>query len=302
MDKVKLLLQNQGYCFTGNHSAVKICTWTKKSLKDEDFCYKQQFYGIQSHLCCQMSPAVGFCQNKCVYCWREIDSTVGTVIRNPDDPYKVIDNSILAQRKLLSGFGGCPGINRQKLKDAQNPRHFAVSLAGEPLIYPRINDLIAYLHSLKKTTFVVTNGLLPDRLSSIEPPTQMYLSLEAPDERLHKQVAQPVLKDAWKRQQKSLLALRDLKPSTKTVIRITAISGVNMVEPECYANLIRLAEPDFVEVKAYMFVGSSRQRLAMENMPLHNAVRGFAQKIAEFASYRLKDEKEESRVVLLSSK
>lgn len=301
MTKLRELLKAQGYAFVGSHSAVKVCAWTKKSLKDKDFCYKQKFYGIQSHLCCQMSPAIGFCQNKCVYCWREIDFTLGTIIRKPDDPKAIIENCIVAQRKLLSGFGGDPDINRQKWKEAQNPRHFAISLAGEPLIYPKINDLIRELHSMKKTTFVVTNGLLPERLERIEPPTQLYISLEAPNEKLYKQITKSVYKDAWKRQQKSLAALRELKKRTKRVLRITAIKDMNMVDEQDYAKLIRRAEPDFVEVKGYMFVGSSRQRLSISNMPLHREVKDFSQRIADLSGYSYKDEKKESRVVLLSS-
>jgi tRNA wybutosine-synthesizing protein 1 len=248
-----------------------------------------------------MSPAIGFCQNKCVYCWREIDLTLGTIIRKPDDPKVIIENCIIAQRKLLSGFGGDPEINKQKWKEAQNPRHFAISLAGEPLIYPKINELIRELHSMKKTTFVVTNGLLPERLERIEPPTQLYISLEAPNEKLHKQITKSVYRDAWKRQQKSLAALRELKKRTKTVLRITAIKEMNIVDEQGYAKLIRRAEPDFVEVKGYMFVGSSRQRLSISNMPLHSEVMALAESIAKLSGYRVKDEKKESRVVLLSS-
>ena len=53
--KAKETLEKQGYRIVGNNSAVKICNWTKTSLRDEGVCYKEQFYGIKSHLCAQIS-------------------------------------------------------------------------------------------------------------------------------------------------------------------------------------------------------------------------------------------------------
>ncbi|RLE41207.1 4-demethylwyosine synthase TYW1, partial [Candidatus Woesearchaeota archaeon] len=52
-DELRKVLEKQQYAFIGRHSAIKICYWTKKSLLDEGVCYKQQFYGIKSHRCCQ---------------------------------------------------------------------------------------------------------------------------------------------------------------------------------------------------------------------------------------------------------
>jgi tRNA wybutosine-synthesizing protein 1 len=46
-------LEDQGYRIVKNHSAVKICRWTKNSIKNEGVCYKEKFYGIKSHKCCQ---------------------------------------------------------------------------------------------------------------------------------------------------------------------------------------------------------------------------------------------------------
>ncbi|MDP2974324.1 MAG: 4-demethylwyosine synthase TYW1, partial [Candidatus Diapherotrites archaeon] len=57
-----------------------------------------------------------------------------------------------------------------------------------------------------------------------------------------------------------------------------------------------------LEIKSYMFVGYSRQRLQIENMPLHSEVKQFAEKINNYLNYYLVDESRESRVVLLSRK
>ena len=75
----------------------------------------------------------------------------------------------------------------------------------------------------------------------------------------------------------------------------------NMTEPERYAELIKQGDPDFVEVKAYMFVGASRQRLSMANMPYHTEVKEFAEEVVKhLPGYSVADEHEPSRVVLLA--
>ena len=72
-----------------------------------------------------------------------------------------------------------------------------------------------------------------------------------------------------------------------------------MENTEEYAKLIKKADPDFVEVKAYMYVGSSRKRLTMDNMPLFDEVKEFAKKIGDECGKEIVNESEISRVVLL---
>ena len=55
----------------------------------------------------------------------------------------------------------------------------------------------------------------------------------------------------------------------------------------------------FVEIKAYMCVGSSRYRLTPDNMPTFDEVKSFAQKIGENFGKKIVNESEVSRVVLL---
>lgn len=127
----KIILKKQHYVVVGNHSAVQVCRWTKKSLRDEGFCYKEKFYGIKSHGCCQMNPYLA-CQNSCVHCWRPIDLDYGLKLKEKikeiDSAKKIIEGCILAQRKLLSGFKGYSKINKRKWIQAQNLTQFAISL------------------------------------------------------------------------------------------------------------------------------------------------------------------------------
>jgi tRNA wybutosine-synthesizing protein 1 len=295
-ESYKKLLEKQQYKLIGEHSAVKVCTWTKKSLRDEGVCYKEQFYGIKSHRCCQMSVTINFCDMDCIYCWREHYNEPFT---NIDDPKELVEKAVAAQRKLLTGFGGLEKTNQKKFKEAQEPNQFAISLTGETLYYPKLNDLIKELKKRNFSVFIVTNGMLPEVLEKLEPPTQLYVSLDSPNKALQEKLCKPMHKDSWERLMRSLDILKKLKSKTRTCLRITAIKGMNMLDPEGYAALIKRADPHFVEVKAYMFVGASQLRLEMKNMPLYKDIKEFAAEIAAHSGYKVIDEHPKSRVVLL---
>lgn len=300
--ETKEILQKQHYKVVGNHSAVKVCHWLRKSIRDEGYCYKQQFYGISSHRCLQMTPAVVWCTQKCVFCWRNIEKTAGIKLEKFDEPGEIIDAAVEAQRKLISGFGGIPErINMKKFKEAQNPNQAAISLAGEPTIYPRISELIEEFNGRNFTTFLVTNGTLPERIESLDSlPTNLYVSINAPNEKIYKKTCNPIIPGGWERLNRTL----DLFPSIDTckVVRITLVKDFNLVEPRLYSPIIEKAEPDFIEVKSYMHVGSSRRRLSEDNMPSFQEVREFSRILAGDTSYRVRDWKDDSRVVLLAKK
>ncbi len=302
--KIKEMLKKQHYALVGKHSAVQICRYAKKSLRDEDFCYKQKFYGINSHQCVQMTPSVMWCEHKCIFCWRPIEKNLGIKIKKEDNPQKIIEDCIKMQRKLLSGFGGNSEASRLKWKEAFNPKHFAISLSGEPTLYKKLPELIRLLKKQKITSFVVSNGENPEMIKKINP-TQLYISMIAPNGQLFKKISNSCHKDCWKRYLKTLRLIKQKSKTTRTVLRVTLIKNLNMVEPENYSKLIKTANSDFIEIKAYMHVGFSRDRLKYENVPSHSEVKKFTKKILKFLDknlkYKLIDEKENSRVVLLSN-
>jgi len=298
-EKIKSLLEKQQYYLTGNHSAVKICTWTKKSLRDKGVCYKEQFYGISSHRCCQMTPCFT-CDMECIFCWRNMEAHTGVKISEKiDDPIEIIEKCIEGQRKLLNGFPGYSKLNKKKFKEAQDPNQWAISLTGEPTIYPKLSELIKELKKRKNTVFVVSNGMFPDKLRDMEPPTQLYLSLDAPNKEIFEKIDRPTQKNAWEKLNKSLEILNELKKITRTVIRITLVKGMNDADIKGYAQLIKKAAPTFIEVKSYMFVGSSRQRLSLSNMPRHEEVKLFSEKLAKELGLKILDENKQSRVCLI---
>ena len=288
----KLLDDLKGYRIVGRHSAVKLCLWLKKSLRDRGVCYKQKFYGINSHRCLQMTPAL-LCNQSCVYCWRPLDLL--PKIEGWDSPEYVAEESIKAQRVLLSGFGGLSDVNRKKLEEAKKPNQVAISLIGEPTLYPYLDELVDIFNSKGMTTFVVTNATRPEMVERIEP-YQLYISLTAYSEESHMILNRPK-KSFWNEILKSLRIMAN--KDCRTVIRLTLIKGLNMV-PENFVELLDMASPDFIEAKAYMHLGYSRLRLERSAMPSHEEVRAFAEELEKLTDYSIKDESKISRVVLLT--
>ena len=293
-------LEYSGYRFVGEHghAAAKICHWTKKSMINEGVCYKEQFYGVKSHRCLQMSPAVPFCNQKCSFCWRDLSQTRVEWEGEYDDPKTIIEGAIKAQNSLLCGFGGNKKVNRKKLEESKRPTNAAISLAGEPTLYPDIDELIAEFHRQDFTTFLVSNGLYPEKLGNLDnDPTQLYVSLDAPNEKVYKELCNPQINEGWSNLNKTLELMNSF--DTRTAIRITSVKDKNMFNTDEYAELINKANPKYIEVKAYMFVGSSRKRLTLDNMPSYQEVIDFAQEIAEKTGRELTKESEVSRDVLL---
>lgn len=294
-------LEKTGFRFIGKHSAIKTCEWTRKSLKSSAFCYKQKFYDIQTHQCLQMTPAFQFCTHRCLFCWRDISVTYPKWSGKSDEPKFILNKAIEEREGLLQGFKGNPSVSLKKFNEAVSVKQVAISLAGEPTLYPRLPELIDEIKSRGMTSFLVTNGTQPQMLRKIlkHEPTQLYITLPAPDEKTYEKTCQPIIKGGWKKIQKSLSILKKFK--CKTVIRLTLVKDLNFNSPEKYAILIKKYKPSFVEIKAFMSVGYSRQRLPYSAMPLHSEIRKFAESIINKSGYAFANEKSDSRVVLLKS-
>jgi len=301
-DHLKGRLEKQSYKVIGQHSAVKVCHWTKDAVKGGVGCYKHRFYGIDSHQCVQMTTYLT-CANFCTFCWRDMSAPPHSEFKGtPDDPKMILDAAVEGQKKLLCGFKGNDKADRQRWEEAQFPKHFAISLTGEPILYPRLQEMLDYAHSKGSTTFVVTSGQAPEQMDQITP-TQLYLSVDAPSKDLLDKIDKSTNKDSWERLQRALDALKRARERCRTVIRITCVKGEygkgNMHEPENYARLIERANPMFLEVKGFVLVGSSRYRLKLQNMPYHEEVKAFALEVGKHCGYTLVDEDPRSKVVLM---
>ncbi len=301
------ILQKQGYVIVGRHSVVKKCHWTHAALTQNRFCYKCKFYGIASHRCVQMSPSALWCWNACLHCWRlrpQDTAYKWEEGRIPwvDDPELIARGSIEAQREILSGYKAHPRVDPKMLEEAMNPKHVAISLTGEPTLYPRLSELIEiYKKKMGMTTFLVTRGIRPDVLANLDTePTQLYVSIEAWDKKSYMEFNNPIAPRLWELTLKTLEILPSF--SSPTVIRFTLIKSFNMHDKalESWAKLVELAQPTYIEVKAYMYVGASRQRLKPTDMPRHIEVLQFAKKLADLTGYNILSQQVASRVVLLS--
>jgi tRNA wybutosine-synthesizing protein 1 len=300
------VLKKQRYHLVGEHSAVKRCKWLYESLINGRSCYKQKFYGIKSHQCIQMSPSFFYCTQQCLFCWRAQSRDLQIKwdemeLPNWDSAEKVVQESLKAQAKILTGYSGHPKTNWKKFTEALTPKHVAISLAGEPTLYEHLGDLIRKFHQKGFTTFLVSNGTIPSNLAEIsEEPTQLYISVCAPNEEVFKRVCRPQVPDAWAKLNETLGLLPSFR--CRTVTRMTLVKGCNMEFADGYANLVEKAEPTYIEAKAYMHVGFSGLRLDYKNMPSHEEVHDFARRLAERTGYIIIDESAESRVVLLSKR
>jgi tRNA wybutosine-synthesizing protein 1 len=301
------LLKKQHYIVAGKHSAVQICRWNKHALVGEGECYKYKFYGIPSWRCCEITPWVG-CENRCLHCWRAIESDLGEGLnkKNIDYPGIIINECIKGRKKLLTGFGGHPRLDKERYKESHEPTHFAISLIGEPTLYPKIGELVAELRKQGKTSFIVTNGLHPEVLSKLDKknqlPTQLYLSLNSGNEKDYKEWHKSMLKDSWERFNKTLDLLAKLtKKGKRTVLRMTLVKGKNMSEENIkeYASIIKKSGVMFVEVKSFMSLGYARARLPYETMPSNKEIEAFAKKLAKASGYIILDKHIPSRIVLL---
>jgi len=291
-------LADQGYQLVGKHSAVKLCYWTRESLARGRDCYKGRFYGIESHRCLQMSPAIDSCNLTCRFCWRNQGWENDETMEAFDDPEQLLDRSIDAQRRIVSGFKGDPTVELERWTEAQTPRHIAISLTGEPTLYPKMNRFLELCHDRGITTFLVTNGTNPEALRALDPlPTQLYVSVTAPNAEVFRRLTLPAQDDAWERLLESLEIVRGLR--TRRVVRHTLVRGWNLGWVDAYAELDLRARPDFIEPKGYVFMGRSRQRLGRDHAPEHEEIAGFARRLARATGYELLDESPESKVVLL---
>ncbi|MEJ5293350.1 MAG: 4-demethylwyosine synthase TYW1 [Candidatus Methanosuratincola sp.] len=295
------VLRSQGYHIVGRHSAVKTCHWTREAILGREHCYKGKFYGIESHRCLQMTPAVSRCSNMCLYCWRVLPHEHGypsIEVGAEDPPEQIVEGAIAAQRRALSGYKGNPKTDPDRFREALDPKHAAISLIGEPTEYSMVDGLLCEFRRRGMTTFLVTNGTNPKKLGEIPEPTQLYVSLSAPSEEVYRSVCRPASGDNWRSLMESLSLLKSF--SCPTVVRMTAVKGLNMDDIGGYSRIISSASPTYVEVKAYMHVGFSVTRLGYERMPSHEEIVEFAKGIAERTGYELVGEVPISRVALLS--
>jgi tRNA wybutosine-synthesizing protein 1 len=302
-------LKHKHYGIYGNHSAVEICSWNKKALIGEGVCYKEKFYNVDCHRCAQITPTAIVCHLNCSFCWRPTaymkDWAMTGTIDEPDD---IIEGLFKERKKLLTGFKGNDKVDIKKYEEAIVPSHVAISLSGEPTIYPKLAEMVLYLKKKKemRSIFIVTNGMEPDRLEELQNknalPTQLYLSIIGATKEMQLKINRPKIEDSWERLNKTI----DLYPSLncRRIIRFTLIKGLNDSKEaiEKFIKMFERSNTDFLEIKSYMHLGASRDNLTRENMPTHKEVLDYSQEIEKNSKlFKIHNEQKESKIVLLKN-
>ncbi len=290
-------LRRMGYQFfhPDSSAALKPCLWCKRSLAGGEQCYKNQFYGITSYRCVQLTPTLR-CNHTCLFCWRSFEHEYSGEKDLP--PQEIVARIPFLQKKALSGYKISPKVTPERWEDAMRPDQYAISLSGEPTLYPHLPELINLLNQTGGTTFLVSNGTRPEVLRACHP-YQKYVSLTAPDREIYLRIARP-RQDYWDQIQESLVDLgHETDAGRRTAIRITVIKGINDQKPKEYARIIQESGAQFIEVKAYMHVGYSQRRLTIRHMPLHEEIKEFTNQMLPYLSYHIRGENSLSRVICL---
>ena len=207
--------------------------------------------------------------------------------------------SVKAHRRLLTGFKGHKDVTLEKWEEAQNPKHVAISLNGEPTLYSRLAEFLEICHDHGVSTFLVTNGSLPKVIENLDTlPTQLYVSVDAPNKEVFNKLCKPKFNDnSWEQLEKTLELLPSL--DTRTVCRHTLIKNHSLGFYVDYARLDNLADPNFIEAKGYVYVGNSRNNLSIENMPSHDDIMSFSNTLAPLVGREVLSDRRESRVALI---
>lgn len=369
------------------HSAIKPCHWLEQKLmtgRENRNCYKGIF-GVQSHRCLQNTPSMPFCNQQCVFCWR--DTELGNLSREfsvePDDPSYLVEEMIrqhqdivknhLPLRRYLENYDimvdlltfmlknkeshslnslsnglhvsknkierainllknqeflipsdeslknynldneiSCcidsrdeivklinlslttPDEIMQAHSEAMNPNHAAISLDGEPFLYPKLDGLVDEFRSRNMTSFIVTNGTLPERIESLNSlPSQLYITLPAPNEDMYKKICRPMIKNGWEKILQSLGLVESL--TCRTVVRLTAVKNLNLSEDyiEDYVKIIEKVNPNFFEIKGFTLQARAlniQERLKSDKpiqhyFPTYEELETLALKIQEIGNF-----------------
>lgn len=259
----------------------------------------------------------------------------GLVLRIDNNTYslneKIINKELSEEeaKEVLAKYFTTLEEIKEVHEKAKNPKHVAISYDGEPTIYPYISKLIAEFRKRGISTFLVTNGTFPERIIQMweegNLPTQLYVTVQGPDLETYLKTTssiypyQPSSRMLWERLNKTLELLGKLP--CRTVMRITAVKNVNMVNPEGYRKLALKANPDFLEIKGYSISGHAPKMIvrlgkslpiydmgylmkqALEYSPTYEEVEEFARQVSlDFSIFPKISGNAESSQVLMAVK
>ncbi len=228
----------------------------------------------------------------------ELDNDIQGCIDSRDEIEVLINRELTTPDEIM-----------QTHSEALHPNHAAISLDGEPLLYPKISELVHEFRNLNMTTFIVSNGTLTDKMLNLDPlPTQLYITLPAPNEQIYKNICRPMIKSGWNRIMESLESLNTL--SCRTLIRLTGVKNLNLNEQyiQDYITIVKKANPNFFEIKGFTLQAKALQikdRLKSDKplqyyFPDYEYLENFALKFGKKSGFPLIYKNEASRDFLFA--
>jgi tRNA wybutosine-synthesizing protein 1 len=107
--------------------------------------------------------------NKCVFCWRHHTNPVGTEWKwKVDEPSVILEGAMENHYRMIKQLKGVPGVKPERFQEAFQIQHCALSLVGEPIMYPHINEFVGMLHERYISSFLVTNAQFPEKVKHKE--------------------------------------------------------------------------------------------------------------------------------------
>ena len=215
----------------------------------------------------------------------EVDRDIDCCIENRDEIETLVNRALTSPEEIIQAH--C---------EALEPNHAAISLDGEPLLYPKISDLVEEFRKREMTSFIVTNSTCPQKVSSMDfLPSQFYFTLPAPNEKIYKKTCRPMIKNGWQRIQESLGLIDSL--SCRTLIRLTAVKNLNLKESyiKDYIKIVEEANPNFFEIKGFTLQAKAlkiSKRLKSQDkvtdyFPDYDYLYNLAEKFEEMSSFSL---------------
>ncbi|MFX1316058.1 MAG: radical SAM protein [Promethearchaeota archaeon] len=228
----------------------------------------------------------------------ELDNDFKCCIKSRDEI------ELLINRQLTT-----PDDIMQAHNEAMYPNHAAISLDGEPLLYPRISEYVREFKKRNMTTFIVSNGTLPEKIKILEPlPTQLYITLPASSEEVYKKTCRPMIKNGWEKINESLDLIESL--NCRTLVRLTAVKDLNLKVQYLkeYMKIIERANPNFFEIKGFTLQAKAlliKERLKSERslqsyFPEYDYLEDIALKFEELSGFPLIYKNQASRDFLFA--
>lgn len=91
-------------------------------------------------------------------------SFVSLILKKTLIEFGVLALNVLPTQLLTSPPPGVPGVKPDRYEEGLAVKHCALSLVGEPIMYPEINAFIRLLHLRHISSFLVTNAQFPEEI------------------------------------------------------------------------------------------------------------------------------------------